>query len=32
MNMLRKGQVRWVGKTDVRRQLRFIHKLFELAA
>ena len=32
MNMLRKGQVRWVGQTDVRRQLRFIHKLFELAA
>ena len=32
MNMLRKGQGRWVGKTDVRRQLRFIHKLFELAA
>ena len=32
MNMLRKGQVRWVGKTDVRRQIRFIHQLFELAA
>lgn len=32
MNMIRKGQVRWVGKTDVRSQIRFIHKLFELAA
>jgi hypothetical protein len=32
MNMLRQCQVRWVGKTDVRRQIRFIHKLFEPAA
>ena len=32
MNMIRKGQARWVGKTDVRHQIRFIHKLFELAA
>jgi len=32
MNMLRKGQVRWVSGTDVRRQVQFIHKLFELAA
>ena len=32
MNMIRKGQVRWVGKTDLRRQIQFIHKLFELAA
>ena len=32
MNMIRKGQVRWVGKTDVRRQIQFIHKLFDLAA
>src|SRR5215472_886701 len=32
MNMLRKRQVRWAGKTDVRRQIRFIRKLFELAA
>ena len=32
MNMIRKGQVRWVGKTKVRRQIRFIHKLFELVA
>ena len=31
MNMIRKGQFRWVSKTDVRRQIRFIHKLFELA-
>ena len=32
MNMIRKGQFRWVSKTDVRRQIRFIHMLFELAA
>jgi hypothetical protein len=32
MNMLRKGQVRWVSGTDVRRQIQFINKLFELAA
>src|SRR6266852_4630310 len=32
MNMMRKGQVRWVSGTDVRRQIQFIHKLFELAA
>jgi len=31
MNMLRKGQVRWVSGTDVRRQVQFIHKLFEPA-
>jgi len=30
--MLRKGQVRWVSGTDVRRQVQFIDKLFELAA
>jgi transposase, IS6 family len=32
MHMIRKGQARWVGKLDVRRQIRFIHKLFELVA
>jgi transposase-like protein len=32
MNMMRKGQVRWVSGTDVRRQIQFIHTLFELAA
>ena len=32
MNMMRKGQVRWVSGTDVRRQVQFINKLFELAA
>ena len=32
MNMMRKGQARWVSGTDVRRQVQFIHKLFELAA
>src|SRR5665213_881963 len=31
MNMIRKGQVRWVSGTDVLRQIRFIKKLFELA-
>jgi transposase, IS6 family len=32
MNRMRKGQVRWVSGTDVRRHVQFIHKLFELAA
>ena len=31
MNMMRKGQVRWVSGTDVRRHIQFINKLFELA-
>ena len=31
MNMIRKGQVRWMVGTDVLRQIRFINKLFELA-
>jgi hypothetical protein len=30
--MMRKGQVRWVNGTDVRRQNQFINKLLELAA
>ena len=30
MNMVRKGQVRWVGGTNVRLQIQFIQKLFEL--
>jgi hypothetical protein len=30
--MLRKGRVRWVSGTDVRRQNQFINKMFELAA
>jgi hypothetical protein len=30
--MIRKGQVRWVNGNDVRRQIQFIEKLFELAA
>src|SRR6516164_9295351 len=32
IHMIRKGQARWVAGGDVRRQIRFIHKLFELAA
>jgi len=32
MNMIRKGQARWVGGTNVRRQIQFIQKLFELAS
>jgi transposase-like protein len=32
MNMIRKGQVRWVKGNDVQRQIRFIHKLFKVAA
>src|ERR1700688_4447290 len=31
MNMMRKGQVRWVSGTDVLRQIRFIRELFDLA-
>jgi transposase, IS6 family len=30
INMIRKGQVRWVGGNDVRCQIRFIEKLFGL--
>jgi hypothetical protein len=30
MPMIRKGQVRWVSGNDVRRQIQFIQKLFEL--
>jgi transposase-like protein len=30
MNMIRKGQVRWVSGDDVLRQIRFIKKLFDL--
>jgi len=32
MNMIRKGQSRWVIGTNVRRQIQFINKLFELPA
>src|ERR1700691_1674433 len=32
MHMMRKGQVRWVRGTDARRQVQFIHKLFDVAA
>jgi transposase, IS6 family len=31
MNMIRKGQIRWVSGNDVLRQIRFIKKLFDLA-
>src|SRR6202166_1037747 len=31
INMIRKGQVRWVSGNDVRHQIRFIKKLFDLA-
>jgi transposase, IS6 family len=31
MNMMRKGQVRWVSGRDVLCQIRFINKLFDLA-
>jgi hypothetical protein len=27
--MIRKGQARWVGRTNVRRQIQFIQKLFD---
>ena len=32
MHMIRKGQARWVSSSDVRRQIQFIHRLFEVAA
>jgi hypothetical protein len=32
MHMIRKGQVRWLGKGDVIGQRQFIHKLFGIAA
>jgi transposase-like protein len=32
MHMIRKGQVRWVRGSDVRRQIQFIETLFELHA
>jgi len=32
MHMIRKGQVRWVRGSDVRRQIQFIETLFELRA
>jgi transposase-like protein len=31
MHMIRKGQARWVGGEDVSKQIRIIHKLFDLA-
>ncbi len=31
MHMIRKGQARWVNGSDVRQQIQFINKLFELA-
>ena len=32
MHMIRKGQARWVSGSDVRQQIHFINKLFEVAA
>ena len=32
MHMIRKGQVRWVSGSDVRRQMQFVNRLFEVAA
>jgi hypothetical protein len=32
MHMIRKRQVRWVSREDVRRQIQFINTLFELPA
>jgi transposase, IS6 family len=32
MHMLRKGQIRWLQKKDIAGQLRFINRLFGLAA
>ena len=30
--MIRKGQTKWVSGSDVRRQIQFIHRLFEVAS
>ena len=32
MNMIRKGQIRGVGKADIKSQVKFIENLFGLAA
>ena len=32
MNMIRKGQVRWLAKGDIVGQVRFVERLFGLAA
>ena len=32
MHMTRKGQARWVSGSDVRQQIQFVNKLFEVAA
>ena len=32
MHMIRKGQARRVGSSDVRQQIQFINKLFEMVA
>ena len=32
MNMIRKGQIRWLAKGDVVGQRQFIHTLFGMAA
>ena len=31
VNMIRKGQIRWVNGGDVLRQIRFIEKIFDVA-
>ena len=32
IHMIRKGQARWVSGSDFRRQIQFLHRLFEVAA
>jgi hypothetical protein len=32
MHIIRKGQVRWLSGSDVRRQNRFINEVFEVVA
>jgi transposase-like protein len=32
MHMIRKGQARWVSGSDVRRQIQFVNRLFEVTA
>ena len=32
IHMIRKGQARWVSSSEVRQQIQFINKLFDVAA
>lgn len=32
MNIIRKGQIRWLGKGDTDGQIRFVQRMFGIAA